>query len=115
MGGSDISTFDGAYANLSGKPTIVDTFTAPNGTDFAVNGTTVTIDRSKLSIDSTFLDGQGAAVFGTTAIQGGRIQLASQSGQNKLIFGTTSSANTLDGGGIDINAHTQQIIISDSS
>mgnify|MGYP001579800969 FL=1 len=106
---------DGSYTNLTSKPTIIDKIVAPDGTEFTPTGTTATLTRASLDIDSTYLDGQGAAIFGTTAVSGGRIQLKAVSGTNKLVLGSSSSATTLDGGGIDINAFTQQIIISDTT
>ena len=126
LGSSNVSTFDGAYGSLSGAPTLFDeayaslsglptllnTITLPDGTTATVSGSNVTITRSGLNIDSSYLNGQGAAVFGSTSLSGGRIRLLST---GAMSFTTTSSATTLDGGGIDINAHTQQIIISDSS
>ena len=112
LGSTDVSTFDGDYGNLSNAPDVIETITAPDGTVFSPSATNVSLTRNSLNITSAYLDGLGAVVMGTTDITGGRIQLTSS---GSMDFDTTSSTNTLSSGGIDINAHTQQIIISDSS
>jgi len=63
--------------------------------------------------------GQNALVFGTTNVQGGRILLTSsgklEATSNNVNSSTNTSANAGPNSSIDINAHTQQIIISDAS
>ena len=124
--GDGVSTFDGAYGSLTGTPTLfsgnyVDlvgtpTFvdlTLPNGDTFSPTGTAVTLSTSGLGITSAYMAGQNALVFGTTNIQGGRILLTS-SGKLEAQTNTTTSAAGPNSS-IDINSHTQQIIISDAS
>jgi hypothetical protein len=124
--GDGVSTFNGAYSTLTGKPTLfsgeyVDlanspTFvdlTLPDGSTFSPTGTAATLSTSGLGITSAYMAGQNALVFGTTNVQGGRILLTSS---NKLKIETdTTPANAGPNSSIDINSHTQQIIISDAS
>ena len=124
--GDGVSTFDGAYSTLTGKPTLFSgaytdltnspTFvnlTLPDGSTFSPTGTAATLSTSGLGITSAYMAGQNALVFGTTNVQGGRILLTSS---NKLKIETdTTPANAGPNSSIDINSHTQQIIISDAS
>jgi len=124
--GDGVSSFDGAYSTLTGKPTLfsgdyVDlinspTFvnlTLPDGSTFSPTGTAVTLSTSGLGITSAYMAGQNALVFGTTNVSGGRILLTS-SGKLQAETNTTT-ADAGPNSSIDINSHTQQIIISDSS
>jgi len=124
--GDGVSNFDGAYSSLTGKPTLFSgsytdllntpTFvdlTLPNGDTFSPTGTAVTLSTSGLGITSAYMASNNALVFGTTNIQGGRILLTS-SGKLEATTNTTTSAAGPNSS-IDINSHTQQIIISDAS
>ena len=124
--GDGVSTFDGAYSTLTGKPTLFSgaytdltnspTFvdlTLPDGSTFSPTGTAATLSTSGLGITSAYMAGQNALVFGTTNIQGGRILLTSSGKLNATTNTTTADAGP--NSSIDINAHTQQIIISDAS
>ena len=124
--GDGVSTFDGAYSTLTGKPTLfsgdyVDlvnspTFvdlTLPDGSTFSPTGTAVSLTTNGLGITSAYMASNNALVFGTTNVQGGRILLTS-SGKLDIDIDTTTS-NAGPNSSIDINSHTQQIIISDSS
>ena len=124
--GDGISTFDGAYSTLTGKPTLFSgaytdltnspTFvdlTLPDGSTFSPTGTAVSLTTNGLGITSAYMAGQNALVFGTTNVQGGRILLTS-SGKLDIDIDTNTS-NAGPNSSIDINSHTQQIIISDSS
>ena len=104
--------FSGVYADLTSKPTFVD-LTLPDGSTFSPTGTAATLSTSGLGITSAYMAGQNALVFGTTNIQGGRILLTS-SGKLEATTNTTT-ADAGPNSSIDINAHTQQIIISDAS
>ena len=124
--GDGVSSFNGAYSTLTGKPTLfsgaytdltnsptfVD-FTLPDGSTFSPTGTAVTLTTNGLGITGGYMSSNGAMVFGTTNIQGGRILLTS-SGKLKAETDTTP-ANAGPNSSIDINSHTQQIIISDGS
>ena len=114
------SLFSGAYADLTGSPTFgnfIYNDGAGNTTTFTPTGSDVTLTRAGLNITSTYIEdtvGVGSLVgFGNTNISGGRITLTA----TNMNFNTKSSggAQTLSSGGIEINAFTQQIIISDSS
>ena len=124
--GDGVSTFDGAYSTLTGKPTLFSgsytdltnspTFvdlTLPDGSTFSPTGSAVTLSTSGLGITSAYMASNDALVFGTTNVSGGRILLTS-SGKLKAETDTTP-ANAGPNSSIDINSHTQQIIISDSS
>ena len=124
--GAGISDFDGAYSSLTGKPTLFSgsytdltnspTFvdlTLPDGSTFSPTGSAATLSTSGLGITSAYMAGQNALVFGTTNVSGGRILLTS-SGKLQAETNTTTSAAGPNSS-IDINSHTQQIIISDSS
>jgi len=122
--GVNVSTFDGIYSSLTGKPTLFsgswnDLTDTPsfvnltlNGSTYSPIGTSVSLTTEELGVTSAYLAGKDALVFGQTSIQGGRIKLLSS---GRLDADTTSSSTTLDTSAIEINAHTQQIIISDSS
>lgn len=122
--GVNVSTFDGLYSSLTGTPTLFsgswnDLTDTPsfvsltlNGSTFSPIGTSVSLTTEQLGVTSAYLAGKDALVFGQTSIQGGRIKLLSS---GRLDADTTSSSTTLDTSAIEINAHTQQIIISDSS
>ena len=124
--GSGVSDFNGAYSTLTGKPTLFSgvyadltskpTFvnlTLPDGSTFSPTGTAVSLTTNGLGITSAYMAGQSAMVFGHTNIQGGRILLTS-SGKLEATTNTTT-ADAGPNSSIDINAHTQQIIISDAS
>ena len=124
--GDGVSSFNGAYSTLTGKPTLFSgvyadltskpTFvnlTLPDGSTFEPTGTAVSLTTNGLGITSAYMAGQNAMVFGHTNIQGGRIVLTS-SGKLEATTNTTTSAAGPNSS-IDINAHTQQIIISDAS
>ena len=124
--GDGVSSFDGDYANLTGKPTLFSgdytdlinspTFvdlTLPDGSTFSPTGSAVTLSTNGLGITSTYMASNNALVFGTTNVSGGRILLTS-SGKLQAETNTTTSAAGPNSS-IDINSHTQQIIISDSS
>ena len=104
--------FSGVYADLTSKPTFVN-LTLPDGSTFEPTGTAVSLTTNGLGITSAYMAGQNAMVFGHTNIQGGRIVLTS-SGKLEATTNTTTSAAGPNSS-IDINAHTQQIIISDAS
>jgi hypothetical protein len=122
--GVNVSTFDGLYSSLTGTPTLFsgswnDLTDTPsfvnltlNGSTYSPIGTSVSLTTEELGVTSAYLAGKDALVFGQTSIQGGRIKLLSS---GRLDADTTSSSTTLDTSAIEINAHTQQIIISDSS
>lgn len=124
--GDGVSSFDGAYSTLTGKPTLFSgsytdltnspTFvnlTLPDGSTFSPTGTAVTLSTSGLGITSAYMASNNALVFGTTNVSGGRILLTSS---GKLDIDTnTTTADAGPNSSIDINSHTQQIIISDSS
>ena len=108
--GTSVSTFDGAYSSLSGAPSFG--ILTLNGNTFTPTGSNVSLTTEGLGVTSSYLAGKDAMVFGQTTIAGGRIQLNSSG----LI--ATTNTTTSDAGpnsSIDINSHTQQIIISDSS
>ena len=124
--GDGVSTFDGAYSTLTGKPTLFSgsytdlvnspTFvdlTLPDGSTFSPTGSAVTLSTSGLGITSAYMASNNALVFGTTNVSGGRILLTSSGKLQAETNTTTSSAGP--NSSIDINSHTQQIIISDSS
>ena len=114
------SLFSGLYEDLSGSPTFgnfIYNDGAGNTTTFSPTGSNVTLTRAGLNITSTYIEdtvGVGSLVgFGNTTISGGRITLTA----TNMNFNTQSSggAQNLSSGGIEMNAFTQQIIISDSS
>lgn len=122
--GAGVSDFNGDYSSLTGTPTLFsgswnDLTDTPsfvsltlNGSTYSPTGTSVSLTTEQLGVTSAYLAGKDALVFGQTSIQGGRIKLLSS---GRLDADTTSSSTTLDTSAIEINAHTQQIIISDSS
>ena len=114
LGTANVSTFSGSAADLSNKNgQLITRINLPNGghVDVPADSTQVTLTRSSLNITSTFLTDTLFPSSGTTDITGGRILMQA----NKLKFDITGSATTLASSGIDINAHTEQIIISDAS
>ena len=113
LGSANVSTFGGAASDLTSKNGLVTTITLPGGAEVsaAADGTSVALTPSSLGVTSTFLTDTLFPTSGTTDIVGGRILMQS----NRLKFDITGSATTLATSGIDINAHTEQIIISDSS
>ncbi|MDB4488132.1 hypothetical protein N9042_00015 [bacterium] len=124
--GDGVSSFDGDYSNLTNKPSLFSgdyvnlvnspTFvnlTLPDGSTFSPTGTAVSLTTNGLGITSAYMASNNALVFGTTNVQGGRILLTS-SGKLKAETDTTP-ANAGPNSSIDINSHTQQIIISDAS
>ena len=127
--GTDVSTFDGNYNNLTNQPPLFDgaygslsgtpTFgdLTINGTTFTPTGSNVNIDSDGLGIDTTYIEGElgvsDIVGFGNTNVSGGRITLT---GTNMNLNKQSSGGpQALSSGGIELNAFTQQIIISDGS
>ena len=113
LGSANVSTFGGAASDLTSKNGLLTTINLPGGGSVAAaaDGTSVSLTPTSLGVTSTFLTSTLFPTSGTTDIVGGRILMQS----NKLKFDITGSATTLASSGIDINAHTEQIIISDAS
>ena len=113
--GTNVSTFDGAYGSLSGTPTFGDL--TINGTTFSPTGSNVSISSSGLGIDTTYIEDElgvsDIVGFGNTNISGGRITLTGTT--MNLNKQSSGGPQTLSSGGIELNAFTQQIIISDGS
>jgi hypothetical protein len=113
--GANVSTFDGEYDSLGGTPTF-GTLTV-NGTDFTPTGSNVSITSSGLGIDTSYIEGElgvsDIVGFGNTNVSGGRITLTGTT--MNLNKQSSGGPQPLTSGGIELNAFTQQIIISDSS
>lgn len=109
------SLFDGAYGSLSGTPTFGDL--TINGTTFSPTGSNVSISSGGLGIDTTYIEGElgvsDIVGFGNTNVSGGRITLTGTT--MNLNKQSSGGPQTLSSGGIELNAFTQQIIISDGS